>query len=134
MPREKLYYRMGEVSEMIGTEAHNLRYWEQEFPQIKPRKNKSGHRVFNREDIEVIRKIKKMLHDEGLSIADARVRLNEADKAVVQTELTFSSETPTNTASATPSGTPKKKILSEIREVKSILKNLIKTLDDGDPS
>ena len=134
MPREKLYYRMGEVSEMIGTEAHNLRYWEQEFPQIKPRKNKSGHRVFNREDIEVIRKIKKMLHDEGLSIADARIRLNEADKAVVQTELTFSSETPANTASATPSGTPKKKILSEIREVKSILKNLIKTLDDGDPS
>lgn len=72
----KLFYRIGEVSRLTGLEPYVLRYWETEFPQLKPEKGRSGQRVYKKEDIDRIVHIKQMLYSEGYTIAGARKKLN----------------------------------------------------------
>ncbi len=69
---EKLYYSISEVAEMTGLEAHVLRFWEKEFPQLRPKKNRSGNRIYQAKDIEIISAIKKLLYDDGYTIQGAR--------------------------------------------------------------
>ncbi|MBU1628035.1 MerR family transcriptional regulator [bacterium] len=69
---DKLYFKIGEVSEMTGLESYILRYWETEFPMLKPCKNKSGQRVYTKEDIELVNKIKNLLYDDKYTIEGAR--------------------------------------------------------------
>jgi len=71
-------YRIGEVSRMIGVKAFVLRYWETEFPMLEPEKRANGRRFYSEEDVELIRKIKRLLYDEGFTIAGARRHLREA--------------------------------------------------------
>jgi len=73
----KLFYKISEASKATGLEAYVLRYWETEFPEIAPRKSKGGQRVYEQKDIDKILKIKKMLYEEGLTIAGARKKLGE---------------------------------------------------------
>jgi len=73
----KLFYKISEASKVTGLEAYVLRYWETEFPDIAPRKSKGGQRVYEQKDIDKILKIKKMLYEEGLTIAGARKKLGE---------------------------------------------------------
>jgi DNA-binding transcriptional MerR regulator len=70
-------YRIGEVSRMIGVKAFVLRYWETEFPMLEPEKRSNGRRFYSEEDVELIRKIKRLLYDEGFTIAGARRHLRE---------------------------------------------------------
>ena len=70
-------YRIGEVSRMIGVKAFVLRYWETEFPMLEPEKRANGRRFYSQEDVELIRKIKRLLYDEGFTIAGARRHLRE---------------------------------------------------------
>ncbi|GAB4483707.1 MAG: hypothetical protein OHK006_05590 [Thermodesulfovibrionales bacterium] len=72
---DKLFYKIGEVSKITGVESYVLRYWETEFPFLKPRKNKSGQRVYIKKDLEVILQIKKMLYQERYTIEGVRKRL-----------------------------------------------------------
>lgn len=72
---KKLYYRIGDVCEMLGLEAHVLRYWETEFPSLAPRKNKAGQRTYRPKDIDLLRTIRRLLYDEGFTIAGARKQL-----------------------------------------------------------
>jgi DNA-binding transcriptional MerR regulator len=72
----KLFYRIGEVSRLSGLEPYVLRYWESEFPQLKPEKGKSGQRLYNRKDLEAVLRIKQLLYKEGFTIAGARKKLN----------------------------------------------------------
>lgn len=72
---EKLYFKIGEVSEIVGVAPHVLRYWETEFPSIKPQKSRSQQRVFRRRDVETLLKIKHLLYDEKFTIAGARRQL-----------------------------------------------------------
>ena len=72
----KLFYRIGEVSRLTGLEPYVLRYWETEFPQLKPEKGRSGQRVYKKEDIDRIIHIKQMLYTEGYTIAGARKKLS----------------------------------------------------------
>ena len=65
-------YRIGEVSRMTGVKAFVLRYWETEFPMLEPEKSPNGRRCYRQEDVELIRKIKRLLYDEGFTIAGAR--------------------------------------------------------------
>ena len=76
---EKLFYKIGDVSRLTGLEAYVLRYWETEFPMLKPRKNRGGQRVYLRKDIDLILKIKQMLHQEGYTIVGAKKRLRGED-------------------------------------------------------
>ncbi len=71
----KLYYKIGEVCEILGVEAHVLRYWESEFPNLSPPKNKAGQRTYRPKDIELLLEIRRLLYDEGFTIAGARKRL-----------------------------------------------------------
>ena len=75
---KKLYYRIGEVCEILGVEAHVLRYWESEFSRLSPPKNKAGQRTYRPKDIELLLEIRKLLYEEGFTIAGARKRLQKA--------------------------------------------------------
>lgn len=72
---EKLYFKIGEVCEFVGVQAHVLRYWETEFPQLSPQKNRSGQRNYRRKDVEISLRIKELLYDDMYTIAGARKKL-----------------------------------------------------------
>ena len=75
----KLFYKIGEVCDLTDTQPYVLRFWESEFPQLAPKKNRSGQRMYRREDIETVERIKQLLYAEGFTIAGARKRLESAD-------------------------------------------------------
>jgi len=78
---DKLYYSIREVAAHTGVEPHVLRYWESEFPSLKPRRNRAGTRTYRRRDIEEIQTIKTLLHEEGYRIDGARKALRERQKS-----------------------------------------------------
>jgi DNA-binding transcriptional MerR regulator len=71
------YYRIGEVSRLTALKPFVLRYWETEFPMLEPVKSPSGHRLYRQEDVEMVLRIKRLLYDEGFTIAGARRHLRE---------------------------------------------------------
>lgn len=73
----KLYFRIGEVSDLVGVRPYVLRYWESEFPDIKPTKSKSGQRLYKRRDVEQLMRIRELLYEERFTIDGARKRLKE---------------------------------------------------------
>ncbi len=81
---DKLYYSIREVADFTGVEPHVLRYWESEFPSLKPRRSRSGSRTYRRKDIDEILVIRKLLHEEGYRISGARKMLRTARDAAVE--------------------------------------------------
>ena len=84
----KRYFTIGEVSDLCGVKPHVLRYWEQEFPQLKPVKRRGNRRYYQRQDVLVIRQIRGLLYEEGFTIGGARQRLTgeEARNDVSQSQ------------------------------------------------
>jgi len=74
----KLYYRIGEVAELVGVEPHVLRYWEREFRSIRPTKSAKGQRVYSRRDVENLMRVRELLYSEGFTIAGAKKKLQRA--------------------------------------------------------
>src|SRR6185436_20864069 len=72
---EKLYFRIGEVSRLCDLPAYVLRFWETEFPQLKPVKSSTGQRMYRRRDVSDVLKIRQLLYEEGFTIAGARHQL-----------------------------------------------------------
>lgn|SRR5487761_68863 len=72
---DKVYFRIGEVSRLAQTKAYVLRYWETEFPTLKPAKTRTGHRIYRRKDVETVLEIKHLLYEEGFTIDGARRQL-----------------------------------------------------------
>jgi DNA-binding transcriptional MerR regulator len=72
---DKLYFRIGEVSELAQTKPYVLRYWETEFPMLRPVKSPSGHRLYRRQDVETVFEIKRLLYEKGFTIEGARKEL-----------------------------------------------------------
>lgn len=79
---DKLFYKIGEVSRIAEVEPYVLRYWETEFPFLKPRKNRSGQRVYLRKDVETILLVKRLLYQEKYTIAGVRRRLGDQSSSV----------------------------------------------------
>ena len=77
---EKIYFKIGEVSEIVGVEPYVLRYWETEFDLLKPSKAPSKHRLYKKRDVELLLEIKRLLYTEGFTIEGARKKLREAKK------------------------------------------------------
>jgi DNA-binding transcriptional MerR regulator len=77
---ERLYYRIGEVSRITGLKAHVLRYWESEFKVIRPHKGGSLQRLYRRKDLDLILKIKKLLYEEGFTIAGAKKKIRDLER------------------------------------------------------
>jgi DNA-binding transcriptional MerR regulator len=72
---QKLFFKIGEVCELAGVQAHVLRYWETEFPMLTPQKNRAGQRTYRRRDVEMALRIKELLYDEQYTIAGAKKKL-----------------------------------------------------------
>ena len=84
----KRYFAIGEVAELCGVKAHVLRYWEQEFPQLKPMKRRGNRRYYQRQDVIIIRQIRALLYEQGFTIGGARNKLQgeEARSDVTQSQ------------------------------------------------
>lgn len=82
----KRYFTIGEVSELCAVKPHVLRYWEQEFPQLKPVKRRGNRRYYQRQDVLTIRQIRSLLYEQGFTIGGARQQLNSDSKTDGQSE------------------------------------------------
>ena len=84
----KRYFTIGEVSELCAVKPHVLRYWEQEFPQLKPVKRRGNRRYYQRQDVLIIRQIRSLLYEQGFTIGGARLKLTgeEARSDVSQSQ------------------------------------------------
>src|SRR6202044_4238275 len=78
---DKLFFRIGEVAQLVGVEPYVLRYWESEFPGLSPRKSSSGQRMFRRKDVELLLRIKHLLYSQKFTIEGARKALQEKPRA-----------------------------------------------------
>ena len=83
----KRYFTIGEVSQLCEVKPHVLRYWEQEFPQLKPVKRRGNRRYYQRQDVIIIRQIRGLLYDQGFTIGGARQRLTGDDAKHDQTQF-----------------------------------------------
>lgn len=104
---------MGEVCSMTELEPHVLRFWESEFKQLTPRKTRTGQRTFTEQDIDLIFRIKRLLHEEGYTIAGARKRLEGGESEAEEPEKAIR----------------QRRVLEEITEIKGLLKNMLNMLD-----
>jgi DNA-binding transcriptional MerR regulator len=77
---DKLYFKIGEVSDLLGVEPYVLRYWETEFTALSPKKSGTGHRLYRRKDVELLLRIKHLLYDKKFTIEGARQSLHEASR------------------------------------------------------
>jgi len=122
---DKLFYKIGEVCEATDTQPYVLRFWESEFPQLAPQKNRSGQRMYREEDIALVERIKHLLHEEGYTIAGARKRLEQEEAGEVPdpAPLPPVPEAGTGTASL-------RKALGELREILEIMRRVDEKLDE----
>ena len=134
---EKLFFKIGEVCELAGVQAHVLRYWESEFPMLAPQKNRAGQRVYRKRDVEMALRIKELLYEDQYTIAGAKKRLtNElrgggklkvvADEDGHVETTTAEVAQPTNHARTVAPRTAEerqglKQLASELRELLSLL-------------
>lgn len=88
---DRLYFRIGEVSELAQTKPYVLRYWETEFPTLKPVKSRSGHRLYRRQDVETVLEIKRLLYEKGFTIEGARKELGGNSKGSAEQKDLFRS-------------------------------------------
>jgi DNA-binding transcriptional MerR regulator len=86
---KKLYYPISEVSQMTSLKAYVLRYWETEFVELRPKKNRSGSRIYTQDDIKIIFLIKRLLYEEKYTIEGARQRLRQLRRIGEQMNLSF---------------------------------------------
>lgn len=139
---EKLFFKIGEVCELAGVQAHVLRYWESEFPMLAPQKNRAGQRVYRKRDVEMALRIKELLYEDQYTIAGAKKRLTndlrgggklkvvgEEDGQVVSETVSetegFSSATTSYRSSVVPLAAEErqglKQLAAELRELLSLL-------------
>ena len=75
---DKLFFKIGEVAQLVGVRPHVLRYWENEFSALRPLKTRGAHRVYRRRDVELAVLLRRLLHEEGLTVSGAKKRLRES--------------------------------------------------------
>ncbi len=106
----KRYFTIGEVSDLCAVKPHVLRYWEQEFPQLKPTKRRGNRRYYQQQDVLMVRRIRSLLYEQGFTILGARQRLSNADEP-----------------QAKPVASPRRSELSQLRqELEQVLELLAK--------
>jgi DNA-binding transcriptional MerR regulator len=117
---EKSLFRIGEVSRLTATKTFVLRYWETEFPTLQPVKSPSGHRLYRRDDIETVFEIKRLLYEEGFTIAGARKHLADLASGHSGGEAAHAgrahAEAPLSTARREPASRAQRKFLLDLHE------------------
>ncbi|HWM92493.1 MAG TPA: MerR family transcriptional regulator [Thermoanaerobaculia bacterium] len=93
--QKRLYYKIGEACKELGIQPYVLRYWETEFPALAPSKSRSGQRVYSEKELEIIRRIKQLLYEEGYTIAGAKKKLEtELANGSLEGEAALTEEAP----------------------------------------
>jgi DNA-binding transcriptional MerR regulator len=123
---EKIYFKIGEVCDLVGVQAHVLRYWETEFPMLSPQKNRSGQRSYRRRDVEIALRIKQLLYDEMFTIAGAKKKLHTELRET--TKLKIVHPEPKVTESTIPTDSPG--LFDEELELETIESDF-KSISDG---
>ncbi len=118
---DKLYYSIREVAEYTGVEPHVLRYWESEFPSLKPKRARSGARNYRKKDIDEIQKIHGLLHEEGYRIEGARKHLRELKRGV---KVTASKKSQESLFDDQDHGAKIAHLRSELKKVMDLLKEM----------
>jgi DNA-binding transcriptional MerR regulator len=123
----KLYFRIGEVAELVGVEPHVLRYWEREFRSIRPTKSAKGQRVYSRRDVENLMRVRQLLYSEGFTIAGAKKKLQragvEAD-AETQVEAEVATESDGVQVAAADASKTREQLVAMRREIEAFLGEL----------
>ena len=99
---EKLFFKIGEVCDITGIQAHVLRYWESEFPMLAPQKNRAGQRTYRKRDVEMVLRIKELLYEDQYTIAGAKKRLTNELRGASKLKVV----TPEMSAQAAPQIVP----------------------------
>ena len=116
---DKLFFKIGEVAQIVGVRPHVLRYWETEFGALRPMKTRGSHRVYRRKDVELAVLVRRLLHEEGLTMSGAKRRLRDLNR-----ERTTEGETePANDASRQVN------LSADLLAVRRELAELIKAID-----
>lgn len=115
---DKQFFKIGEAAEIVGVKAHVLRYWESEFPSIRPLKTRGAHRMYRRADVEMLCVIHKLLHQEGYTIAGARKRVRE-----------LRGEEPSELAPDVAEATRELSLRAELIQLRNDLGELLASLD-----
>jgi DNA-binding transcriptional MerR regulator len=118
-------YRIGEVSRLADLKPFVLRYWETEFPMLEPVKSSSGHRLYRQEDVDLVLKIKRLLYDEGFTIAGARRHLRDVDNSPTSASSTHSDSRLSTTAQDITSTHLNRKMLLDLRDALRSLLTLL---------
>ena len=113
---DKLFFKIGEVADLAGVEQHVLRYWEDEIDALKPTKNKSGQRLYQKKDVELVLEIKRLLYEEKFTIAGAKSKLKRSKKKVTQLDFAYDRES----------------FLEWKLQMKNELESILKTLEDSE--
>src|SRR5665213_1620179 len=149
---DKLYFRIGDVARLCSLPAYVLRFWETEFPQLKPNKGGTGQRLYRKRDVEMVLEIKRLLYDEGFTIPGARRLLTDKRRstaavvepqrpAVIGVQRTFKKSADSGTVKATPGkplatqqkvSAPAKAAPPKIKELREEMRALL-TLLGSDP-
>ncbi len=120
---DKLYFRIGEVAKLCGVPTYVLRFWESEFPQLKPNKSGTGQRLYRRREVEMALRIKTLLYDEGYTIAGARQTFAEGRKRQQEVEVIVA-PLPLERAgleSLSANGLPVSRLRAELKEILGML-------------
>lgn len=128
----KLYFRIGEVAELVGVEPHVLRYWEREFRSIRPTKSAKGQRVYSRRDVENLMRVRQLLYSEGFTIAGAKKKLLRSGvEAEVEAEADGERQSELEVARGEATGSPivdatktREQLLAMRREIEAFLGEL----------
>ena len=100
---EKLFFKIGEVCDLIKVQPHVLRYWETEFPMLAPQKNRAGQRVYRRKDVEMVLRIRDLLYEEKFTIAGAKKKLADEMRGSARTRPTTKEAVPAEPEPIAPS-------------------------------
>jgi DNA-binding transcriptional MerR regulator len=104
---DKLFFKIGEVCDIVGVQPHVLRYWESEFPMLQPQKNRAGQRTYRRKDVEMALRIRELLYEEGFTIAGAKRKLlGEGRGGSTRLQIVPPGGIPSDEPEATPEPTP----------------------------
>ena len=130
---EKLFFRIGEVCDLIKVQPHVLRYWETEFPMLAPQKNRAGQRVYRRKDVEMVLRIRDLLYEEKFTIAGAKKRLLDemrggSARAKLAEEIVEEETTPIPATNSSPPATPDQPVSHQARTVLHKLKSDLEDL------
>ena len=121
IPRKR-YFAIGEVSDLCGVKAHVLRYWEQEFPQLRPAKRRGNRRYYQHDDVQMVRRIRSLLYEQGYTIGAARLRLKEQSRADVPEVVAIPAANDTTGNTAPASNSARQQALRDIRsELEALL-------------